>query len=240
MTTPTPNGIFDLDLGYVTAPDTGQWTTVATWADFVQWSMVPASPLIWALDIVDLGAVKTFNLKLITNADGLVSYKIYTSTTGAFAGEEVITTISQNATSIASFSGRYVWIEVFVTATGGPAVLYGVEYEISEQVNKFSLNDIDTATLGGTVAARTLTLPKAVSGVTNIQITPKTVSNYQLDVYVTDYPTCNTVIPRVLSKSSPYQIALIGLDNIARDALVDILVEYLPEGYMSGNNLLVR
>lgn len=240
MTTPAPNGLFDANLGYVIPPDAGEWTTVSTWADFVQWSMVPASPLIWALDIVDLGEIKTFNLKLITDADGLVSYKIYTSDTGAFAGEETVTTINQNASNITAFTGRYVWIEVFVAATGGPAVLYGVEFEITEQVNKFSLNNIDTSTLGGTASARTLVLPKAVSGVTNIQITPKSVPNYQLDVYVTDYPTCNTVLPRVVSKTSPYQIALIGLDNIARDAVVDILVEYLPEGYMSGNNLLVR
>jgi hypothetical protein len=240
MTTPAPNGIFDQELGYILPPDVGTWTTAATWTDFVQWNMLPASPLIWALDIVDLGSVKKFNLKIVTDADGRVEYKIYTSNTGAFAGEETITTVSTGSTGIAAFTGRYVWIEVFVYATGGVNVLYGVEYSISEEVNKFSLNDIDTSTLGGSASARTLVLPKAVSGVTNIQITPKTVSNYQLDVYVTDYPTCSTVIPRILSKTSPYQIALIGLDNIARDAVVDVLVEYLPEGYMSGNNLLVR
>jgi hypothetical protein len=92
--------------------------------------------------------------------------------------------------------------------------LYGIEYAITEQANKFSLNNIDTATLGGTSAARTLVLPKPVSGVTNIQITPKTVANYTLQTYVTDYPTCNTVLPRVVSKTSPYQIALVGLDNV--------------------------
>jgi hypothetical protein len=238
--TPSPNGIFDPELGYVLPPDSSTWATgPATWNNFVQWSMSPGT-LIWATDIIDLGISKTFNLKIITLAEGRVEYNVYTSNTGAFAGEETITAISTGESGVAAFTGQYVWIEAFVYATGGVNVLYGIEYEISERPNKFSLNDVNTATLGGSVSARTLTLPKTVSGVTNIQITPKTVSNYQLDVYVTDYPTCNTVIPRVLSKTSPYQIALIGLDNIARDAVVDLLVEYLPEGYMSGNNLLVR
>ena len=239
MTMPNSTGYLDPDSGYVLPPDSGTWTTAATWNSFTQWAMLPGT-LVWAVEPVDLGSVKTFNLKIQTEAVGLVSYNIYTSNTGAFAGEETITAIAQGATGVTAFTARFVWIEVTVTRTAGTNILYSVDFAISEKPNKFSLNDVNTATLGGSTSARTLTLPKTVSGVTNIQITPKTVSNYQLDVYVTDYPTCNTVIPRVLSKTSPYQIALIGLDNIARDAVVDLLVEYLPEGYMSGNNLLVR
>jgi hypothetical protein len=240
MTTPSPTGIFDQQLGYVVAPSTGQWSNLSTWSAWDTWDMFPASTLVWALDIVDLGSVKTFNLKLICNCDGLASYKIYLSDTGAFSGEETIIEIDQGDTGIAAFTGRYVWIEVTVTSTGGAPILYGIEYAITEEANKFSLNNIDTSTLGGTVSARTLTLPKPVSGITNIQITPRTVANYTLQTYVTDYPTCNTVLPRVISKTSPYQIALMGLDNVPRDAIVDIIVEYLPEGYMAGNNLLVR
>jgi hypothetical protein len=239
MTTPSSNGILDLDAGVVLPPDSGTWTTASTWNTFTQWAMTPGT-LTWAVDPVDLGSVQTFALQIETNAVGLVSYRIFTSSTGEFAGEETITSIAQGATGIASFTGRFVWIEVTVTKTAGVNVLNSVNFSVVQRVNKFSLNDVDTSTLGGTSSARTLTLPKSVSGVTNIQITPKTVANYQLDMYVTDYPTCNTVLPRVLSKTSPYQIALIGLDNKPRDAVVDLLVEYLPEGYMSGNNLLVR
>ena len=239
MTMPNSTGYLDPDSGQVLPPDTGAWTTAATWDAFTSWAMLPGT-LVWAIEPVDLGEIKTFNLKIQADAVGLVSYAIYTSNTGAFAGEETITTINQGATGISAFTARYVWIEVTVTRTAGVNVLNSVDFAISERPNKFSLNNIDTSTLAGTASARTLVLPKTVSAVTNIQITPKTVPNYQLDVYVTDYPTCATVIPRVLSKTAPYQIALIGLDNIARDAVVDLLVEYLPEGYMSGNNLLVR
>ena len=240
MTMPTTTGYLDEALGAVVIAGTGAWSNQTNWSTFTSWDMIPASTLVWAVDPVDLGASKTFNLKIICNAQGIVSYRIFTSNTGAFGGEETITSIAQGATGVAAFTAQYVWIEVTVTSTGGAPVLYGVEYAITEQTNKFSLNNINTSTLSGTSAARTLALPKAVSGVTNIQITPRTVANYTLLTYVTDYPTCNTVIPRVLSKTAPYQIALIGLDNVPRDAIVDLLVEYLPEGYMSGNNLLVR
>jgi len=236
---PESTGYLDPDSGQVLPPDTGSWTTAATWDTFTEWAMLPGT-LVWAVEPLDLGSVQTFALKIESDAVGLVSYRIFTSNTGAFAGEETITTINQGATGVVSFTGRFVWIEVTVTKTAGVNVLNSVNFSVVQRINKFSLNDVDTSTLSGTSAARTLTLPKAVSGVTNIQITPKTVANYTLQTYVTDYPTANTVLPRVLSKTTPYQIALVGLDNVPRDAVVDILVEYLPEGYMSGNNLLVR
>lgn len=236
---PASTGYLDPDSGQVLPPDTGAWTTAATWSAFTSWAMLPGT-LVWAVEPLDLGSVQTFALRIETDAVGLVSYTIYTSTTGAFAGEETITSIAQGATGVAAFTGRFVWIEVTVTKTAGVNVLNSVNFSIVQRVNKFSLNDVDTSTLSGTSSARTLVLPKTVSSVTNIQITPKTVANYTLLTYVTDYPTSNTVIPRVLSKTSPYQIALVGLDNVPRNAVVDILVEYLPEGYMSGNNLLVR
>lgn len=240
MTTPAPNGIFDPVQGIVTAPDSGDWTTVTTWADFSQWNATPADPLIWALEPIDLGTSKVFNLKLTTLAAGLVEYKIYTSDTGLFEGEETITTIQQGDEGIAAFSGRYVWIEVFVYATGSANILYGIEYAISEGANRLSINNVDTSTLAGTSSARELALGKTVSAITNIQITPKTVTAYAVDLYVSNTPTSETVIPRVITKTGTPTFALVGIDNQPRDAVVDIIVEYLPEGYMSGNNLLLR
>jgi len=240
MTTPAPNGIFDQVLGYVLPPDSGTWaTSPSTWDDFTQWAMQPGT-LIWATDIIDLKTVKTFNLKIQTVANGRVEYNVYTSDTGAFAGEETITSIATGDDGIPGFTGQYVWIEIFVYNTGGVNILQGVEYEVSEQANKFSLYDINTSTLGGTVAARQLVLPKSVASVTNIQITPHEVSAYPLDVYVTNTPTSTYVVPKVISKGGTPTFALIGMDNHTRDGVVDITVEYLPEGYMSGNNLLVR
>lgn len=236
---PTSTGIFDTELNCVLPPNTGTWADLTSWSSFTQWATAPGS-FTWAIEPFDLGFVKNFNLRIISQAQGSVSYRIFTSETGEFAGEETITSIAQGATGVDSFSGQYVWIEVTVDPTSGNNVLFGVEYAVSEKANSLSLNNIDTSTLSGTSASRTITLPKPIGGITNIQITPKTVTSYDVDLYVSNTPTSNTVIPRVLSKTSTPQIALVGIDNQPRDAVVDIVIEYLPEGYMSGNNLLVR
>ena len=238
MTTPAPNGIFDPTLNYVLPPNDATWDDLTSWNTFTQWAMDPVSPLRWSTDIVDLNESKTFNLRVITQANGQVGYKIYTSDTGAFAGEETITEIEPGDSGIGGFSGRFVWIEALVYATAGVNILEGIEFAVSEQANSFSINDFDTSTLPGTVGVRQL--PDVDNYVTNLQITVKAVESYALDLYVSNTPTSDTVIPRIISKQAPVTIGLVGLDNQPRDAIVDIVVEYLPEGYMSGNNLLVR
>lgn len=241
MTMPNSNGILNLDVGQVFPPDVGTWTTPSTWDDFTQWITQPDT-LTYALDPIDLVSIKNFCLKIQTDAVGLVSYRIFTSDTGAFAGEETITVINQGDTNIPALSGQYVWIEITVTQTAGLNVLNGVNYSIVERANKFSINNVNTADINdGSSQGYVLPLIRSVGTITNVQITPQEVTPFQLDVYVTDYPTSTLVIPHVTAKTSnSVSFALYGLDNKPRDAIVDVLIEYLPEMYMDGNNLLVR
>jgi hypothetical protein len=236
------NSYLDELYGIVLPDDSGTWDDLntRTWDTWTEWFVTPEQELIWQIGPVDLADPKTFNLKIIGIASGTVEYEISTSNTGAFAGEETTTLIETNDTGVGGFSGRYFIIMVKVIATGGAPILQGVEYAVSETANTLSLNNIDTATLPGTSASRTLTLPKPIGAITNIQITPQAVSSYALDLYVSSTPTSTTVMPRVISKTSTPQFALVGLDNKPRDAVVDIVIEYLAEGYMNGNNLLVR
>jgi hypothetical protein len=241
MTMPASNGILDLAVGQVFPPDLGTWTTTATWADFNQWIMLP-DVLDYALDPVNLGSVKTFCLNIKTDAVGLVSYIVYTSNTGAFGGEETITFIDQGDVGITAFTAQYVWIEVTVTQTAGVNVLNSVNFSIVEKVNKFSINNVDTADINdGSTEGYVLPIDRQVGTITNVQITPQAVTPFQLDVYVTDDATSTLVIPHVTSKTNDsISFALYGLDNKPRDAIVDVLIEYLPEMYMDGNDLLVR
>jgi hypothetical protein len=237
MSTPNSNGIFDQELNYVLPPNLGTWDDLTEWSSFNQWPMQP-DVLTWALDLIDIGVIENFALRIQTDAAGIVSYKIYVSDTGEFDGEETVTEIQQGDEGIPGFTGRYIWIEVTVTPTAGVNVLNSIQYTVVQQVNSFSINDYNTATLPGTVGVRQLT--DINSFVTNIQITPKAVESYALDLYVSNTPTSDTVIPRVISKQAPVTIGLVGLDNQPRDAIVDIVVEYLPEGYMDGNDLMLR
>jgi hypothetical protein len=235
------NSYYDAVLDTVLPNDSGQWANVTTWDSFTDWFVNPVNPLVWLIEPYDLGAVKSFNLKIITNARGNVDYVVYTSSTGLFDGEETTTTILNGATGVSGFTAQYVWIAVKVNGNAGTPLLYGVEYTISESGgNTLAINDVDTSTLSGSSSSRTLTITKTIGTITNIQITPKSVSSYAVDLYVSSSATSTTVIPRVISKAASPVFALVGIDNQPRDAVVDIIVQYLPEGYMSGNNLLVR
>lgn len=241
MALPANTGYLDLDQGIVFPNSTGAWSDYTVWDTWTSWTGTPADPLIWVSDVVDLGEVRSICLKIITQAQGEVSYDVYTSTTGAFAGEETLTSIAHGATGVPSFTTRWFAVAVKVAATSGVNILNGFEITTSEQTISFDYNGLDTSTLAGTSSNRTLTLKRTVSQVVDLQITPQAVTAYNLDVYVTNTPTSTTVIPRIISKgTSTVNFALVGVDNQPRDALVDIKVTATPEQYMQGNNLLVR
>jgi hypothetical protein len=241
MALPANTGYLDIDQGIVFPNSTGAWSDYTSWSTWTSWTGTPADPLIWVSDVVDLGQVRSFCLKIVTEAQGQVSYDVYISATGAFAGEETLTSIASGATGVPSFTARWFAVAVKVAATSGVNILNGFEITTTEQTISFDYNGVDTSTLTGTSSARTLTLKRTVSQVIDLQITPQAVTAYNLDVYVTNTPTSTTVIPRIISKgTSTVSFALVGVDNQPRDALVDIKVTATPEQYMSGNNLLVR
>lgn len=242
MALPANTGTLDLEQGIVFPNSTDTWSTIpSTWAEYQSWTGTPVDPMIYVSDVVDLGEVRSFCLKIITDAQGEVSYDVYTSTTGAFDGEETLTSISHTATGVASFNCRWFAVAVKVSATAGVNILRGFEITASEQTISFDYNSLDTSTLTGTSSNRTLTLKRTVSQVVDLQIQPHAVTAYNLDVYVTNTPTSTTVIPRIISKgTSTVNFALVGVDNQPRDATVDIKIVATPEQYMSGNNLLVR
>jgi hypothetical protein len=238
----TPNGILLETESRVVAPNTGTWADLegSSWSDWRNYTLDAPEYLTYLLEAQDLGSVQDFCLTISTQANGIVDYYVYTSNTGAFTGEETEHEILSGDSGISAFTARYFQVGIRVEKISAAQEIRSVEVRVIASKNKISLDNVNTADLGGTALARTLTLPKPVSAVTNIQITPKSVNEYQLDVYVTDYPDCQTVLPRVVSKTEPYQIALVGLDNTPKDAVVDIVVEFLPEMYMDGLTLRVR
>lgn len=238
----TPNGIFNFNEQRVEAPSTGTWADLTTWDNWTNYNTSPPDYLYWLADILDLGEVKQFCLNITTLANGIVDYYVYTSDTGAFAGEEVETIILAEDTGIQAFSGRYVWVGVRVELLNQPQEITGIEIRAVEGRVKFSIDNLDTTTINdGSSEGYVVPFTRSVGTITNVQITPKEVTPFQLDVYVTDYPTSTIVIPHVTNKTADsVSFALYGLDNQPRDAVVDILVEYLPEMYMDGRNLRVR
>jgi hypothetical protein len=239
----TPNGIFLETESKVIAPNTGTWSDLSgtTWADWSSYTLDAPTYLYYLLDAQDLGSVQDFCLTISTQANGIVDYYVYTSDTGEFTGEEVEHEILSEADGINAFNARYFQVGLRVEKISASQEILNVQIRVINSRNELSIDNVDTSTLSGTTSARQIPLPKVLGTITNMQITPKEVTAYNLDVYVTNTPTSKTVIPRIVSKDATTPtFALVGLDNQPRDAVVDIKIEYLPEMYMDGLVLRVR
>lgn len=240
MALPAHSGVFETTTNQVLPQDTAQWSSWTSWEGLGAWITAPNNTIVWNTDRIDLGRTTYFNLGITSRAEGVVSYKVYTSNTGAFDGEETETVISNSATDVAAFSGRYVIVSVTVTNTGGIQKLQSIEVIPNTNVFAISRSSVDSSTLSGTSSSRTISLGRTVSHIWSINIQPHPVS-YNQDVYVTDYPAANTVMPTVLSRTrSGPQFKLVGLDNVPRDAVIDYEIIVMGEQYMSNGNLITR
>jgi hypothetical protein len=237
----TVNGKLDWFTGQIYPTDTGTWDDLTTWDTWTEWFFNPELPLTWLTPTVDFAVAQDFNLKIETAATGQVSYEVYTSDTGLFDGEETTVDIASGATDVSGFHGQYFKVGVKVDKTNLAPTLQEVQVTATNQPIREVITSLDTSTLGGTISARELPLTRKYSILSDISVTVREVTAYNLDVYVTDHISCKTVIPRVVSKDrTTPTIALIGLDNVPRDGVVDISISGLPEQYMTGNNLSVK
>jgi len=240
MSLPAHSGIFEITTNQVLPEDQAEWADWTSWDDLGAWITAPTTTIVWNTDRIDLGRSTYFNLGITTRAEGIVSYKVYTSNTGAFDGEETETVISNTATDVAAFNGRYVIVSVTVTNTGGIQKLQSIEVIPNTNVFTVSRSGVDSSTLAGTSSSRTISLGRTVSHIWSISIQPHPVS-YNQDVYVTDYLAANTLIPTVISRTrSGPEFKLVGLDNVPRNAVIDYEIIVMGEQYMSNGNLITR
>lgn len=240
MLSTTWNPDFGEDLIYPN--DTGTWSSCpTTWDLWNTWFLAPANPLIFRTMPTRVMGNLDFNLKIETIANGTVSYEVYTSTTGAFAGEETTVAVASGASNVSGFQGQYYSVAVVVNQTIGTPTITAVQMTASDKTISQTLNNLTTSTLGGSITARQLPITRNFSLITTIDVQPKEVTAYALDLYVSNYATSKTVIGRVVSKNrTTPTIALMGIDGSNKDGTVDVAVTGLPEQYMSGNNLLIR
>ena len=242
MALPTVTGYLNIQTNTVEPNNTDTWADLTTWDEWQTWISAPVDTLVWLTDIIDVGPTNTqYNLEITTTAEGTVEYVVYTSDTGAFAGEETATTISAGATNVPGFSGQFCIVAVQVSEALNIPNIQSVDLRTSNFTLDIQLDSVDTSTLAGTQSARQLELGRAISQVKNIQITPQeTASDYAVNMYVSDTATSNALVPRVVDRGTTPTISLRGIDNDPRDGIVDIRLTAFPEQYMSGNNLRFR
>jgi hypothetical protein len=245
-------GILDTVSGTIKAEGVSRWNNYSSWSNFGDYRGALAE-IIWTAPLIDVGELKYFTISTDAEFDGTMSYEIYTSTTGVFQGEETKTTVVEGNFDITAFYGRYV----YVTARVSGSELRNLNITTSSQTSTQTLRDVDTSTLGGTISARAIPLARPVSRVMNIVISPKTTTAYAVDLYVSNTATSEVLIPMVVSKADaePYFVTdyiatdyfvegstpsfvLYGLDNQARNGIVDINLEVLPRQIMTGGNIV--
>jgi hypothetical protein len=245
-------GILDTVSGTIKAEGISRWNNYTSWSNFGDYRGV-LSEIIWTAPLIDVGELKYFTISTDAEFDGTMSYEIYTSTTGVFQGEEIKTTVVEGDFDIAAFYGQYVYVIARVSGNE----LRKLNITTSSVTSIRTLRDVDTSTLAGTVSSRAIPLSRPVSRVMNIVISPKTTTAYAIDLYVSNTATSEVLIPMVISKadSEPYFVTdylvtdyfvegstpsfvLYGLDNQARNGIVDINLEVLPRQIMTAGNIV--
>jgi hypothetical protein len=252
---PFEQGILDPVSGTIKAIGRGRWGSLSgsSWTRFTSY-VNTFEKIKWTSTRIDTGEIAYFNLAISAEFEGSVFYRIYVSNTGEFTGEETEYLIRDGDTNVSAFYGRYV----YVTAECTGVELRQMQITTDKETVEYTYRDLDTSTLGGSSSQRTLTLDNPISLITEMVITPRAPSAYAVDLYVSNTSTSTLLIPIVISKAaggnyiatdyiaSDYfassfgaSFALYGIDNQARDGIVDISLKGLPRQVMAGGNLLV-
>jgi hypothetical protein len=173
MALPQETAKLDPVTGYQIPQTTNNyWANLSAWGGWTKWGARTANSMVVVSTVQDRGSVGYFNIKTSTDVTGNISYSVYTSNTGAFAGEETISNIAPGSGNVAAFCSRYYAVAANVTEPTGGAVLRSMSVTSINSRFDIQLDDIVLGTLSGNVNHRILPLPRSVSAITNLQVTP--------------------------------------------------------------------
>jgi len=226
----------------VVASNTGAWTDLTTWDSWNSYTFSP-NTLNWLTEPLDLGRIDYFTLQITADCVGAVTYTVYVSSTGAFAGEETSTVINDGDTDIAGFYGQFVIIGITVESEGLTPAINAFDFVASGERLTVTLNDVSSGSLAGTDAARTLSIPLTLSVITNIQITPHLSESYLASEYVADgyFETGEPVVGAIVNKSRDNpQIVLKTFSGANSAGIFDAVVYGLPRQDRLGQNVILR
>ena len=232
---PWKQGLLDATTNTIKADGVSSWSDFTTWGDFRNY-ITTYKQIRWTSDLVDVGEIKAFTMKIETDYDGSLFFIIHVSDTGEFAGEEDQFVIENGNYTIPAFSGRYVYVTAVVDGTE----LRKMNITTNSNKNSRVYADVVTSTLSGTASARLYPTPVPVSKIVEVQIQAKEPTAYAVDLYVSNTATSEVLIPMIISKTtSGVTFALYGIDNVARDGVVDIQMTTMPRQAMISGNLVV-
>lgn len=245
MSITTATGHLDYNLGYILPNSGGTWadTTATTWDNFLSWNIGAVDPLIWVTEPIDFGSIDYFNVKILAKYIGdLRKYEIWTSSTGAFAGEETYYVVNEGDVGVLAFYGRYMRVAAWVYAAGDSTALIDLSITQTNQMVEVIKPDVNSQSLPywplvepstSTVAmARVLDIGRSVSAVVSVQIQPHYIAppNYVSSGMVASGYL--TVGYQITNDQNNY-FELIDFGGICQSAIVRKLIRsnYLDSGY---------
>lgn len=223
--------------------NSGTWADFSSWEAWRSWASDPAT-LNHLTPIVDFGSTQTYTITSEASIVGTATYYVYTSDTGAFAGEQTETTIAPGATDTAAFTSRYAMIGISVAQSqaGNPSIS-AFNFVASTEAIRVELNDIVSSSLSGTVSSRTLQIPNTVSAVLNMNLTTQSAEGYiDADYIDADYfEAGEAAIPLIVDKSrTGPNVRFINTSGTSIDTTFDAALVVLPQQYRNNDNLRVR
>lgn len=243
------NGIQLVDENIIISPNRATWadlgagTDYPTWADWNDWAEDPED-LVWTTDIVDLGEITAFTLEILTEGSGDIEYKVHTSDSGLFNGEETTVDILAGD-NVEAFSGKLFYIETRIIANGSVPTLRSQSFTSSNEVFRKRILNLNTAILPG--AASTKELEELItwnySKIVTMIITPLQPGGYvEADYWADTYTeVAPPVFPNIVSKEfgNP-RISLATYEGIYTEGACDVEVVYMPGITLQEDGNLVR
>jgi hypothetical protein len=211
MPLPVSTSTIDNTTGFAIPANTGTWGNLVAWDSWKNWNNLRANTMIVVSTITDRGTAGYFNIKTTADVTGNIAYSVYTSNTGAFAGEETVSNITPNTSNIAAFYGRYYSVVANVTDPSGAIELRSLNVTSTNSRFDIQFNDVDTGTLAAgpnNASSRVLPLSRTISAVTNMQVTAHN-PTLQNSIYITtgntgyvlDYNGPSTTLSNVVTSS---------------------------------------
>jgi len=240
MAIPTDNGVYNWHTGEIEPNNQATWADLSgtTWADWPQWTMEPVSPHYFTSpEFIALPSPAYVSIRITGDATGDKTYQVHASTSGLFTGEETTYTITRDATDIPAFYGQYFRITIGVEYNLADLnVIRNISTEATNQTFEISFKNVDSSSLGGSISARELVLPRTVSNIERIHVTPFAPDGYvELDYIANDY--FQTAVPAyagiVSKRASEPKITFVKDDGTYTDALFDAVLIVQPEQYIN-------
>jgi hypothetical protein len=210
---------------------TRAWSYYTSWSTWTIWNDSPRT--ITATETIDLGGSKLLQPSAgWIGANLPTSVVIKTSSTGAFAGEE--TTITMAGTTKQSYTAARYWKITATWATDGNGTVPWVSNWTWNLVESFlteTFRDLDTSTLAGTAASRTV--DSQLMAAVDVTLTvKKSISWVDRDYALPDSFSISTIVPVVgYVTKNPLTICLTDLYGVPVDGIVDVEIKGLTQIY---------